>query len=626
MKKSLFFCLLLTGMFRLAFAQAPNQFNFQAVAKYANDNPITGSASVRFSILDGSASGAELYQELHNNVMATDKGVIALQVGGGQVQGLKPWLNINWSTGAKYLKVEIKPVGEPDFILMGPPQQLNSVPYALAAQVSLTDKDQQTLSLSGATLSISNGNSVTLPDKDQQTLTLNNNNLSISGGNAVALPTQWWAASGTGLYNLNTGNVGIKTNNPLAPLHIKSDGVGGVGGAQLLLEENNESDGARLQFKNGFPDQFWDIWGYSNPDESLARLNLYYQNGSLGKDVISLSGTGKVGIGTNDPLAKLDVRGDAGLLGLRAETMNSDAVVGISTGDQNWAGVAGHCYAPDGNALWGQNFTNGKGGLIGGKDFAGLFWGGAVRITGISPVASANFAYFTLGPLPPPFQAPVSEVYNGNTQYSLWADNAVRGLQFQAMSDRRIKDIVGVSDSRRDLATLLQIEITDYYFKDRITKGNMPQKKVIGQQVAVVFPQAVDSNTQEFIPDILQTSRADNGWIALAGHGLQAGDIVRLFFGQKQVGLKVTEATVSGFRVDTAPSGPVFVYGRQVRDFHVVDYEAISMLNVSATQELARQVASLQQENDALRQQFLDLESRLTALNAQLNPSSSLNK
>ncbi len=53
--------------------------------------------------------------------------------------------------------------------------------------VTIVDNDQQTLSLSGQSLSISNGNSVTLPDKDEQTLTLNGNTLSISSGNSVTL-------------------------------------------------------------------------------------------------------------------------------------------------------------------------------------------------------------------------------------------------------------------------------------------------------------------------------------------------------------------------------------------------------------------------------------------------------
>ena len=37
----------------------------------------------------------------------------------------------------------------------------------------------------------------------------------------------------------------------------------------------------------------------------------------------------------------------------------------------------------------------------------------------------------------------------------------------------------------------------------------------------------------------------------------------------------------------------IFVYGQEVKGFHTVDYEAISMLNVSATQQLAK-------ENEAL--------------------------
>ena len=45
----------------------------------------------------------------------------------------------------------------------------------------------------------------------------------------------------------------------------------------------------------------------------------------------------------------------------------------------------------------------------------------------------------------------------------------------------------------------------------------------------------------------------------------------------------------------SAPTSPrmaimVFVYGREVKDFRNVDYEAIAMLNVSATQELNRRL------------------------------------
>ncbi|MEM6343214.1 MAG: hypothetical protein AAF927_05020 [Bacteroidota bacterium] len=44
-------------------------------------------------------------------------------------------------------------------------------------------------------------------------------------------------------------------------------------------------------------------------------------------------------------------------------------------------------------------------------------------------------------------------------------------------------------------------------------------------------------------------------------------------------------------------------------DFHTVDYEALSMLNVSPTQEQQRRIEKLEQENAALKAQVEQLKS-----------------
>ena len=57
-----------------------------------------------------------------------------------------------------------------------------------------------------------------------------------------------------------------------------------------------------------------------------------------------------------------------------------------------------------------------------------------------------------------------------------------------------------------------------------------------------------------------------------------------------------------------------------MKDFHTVDYEAIAMLNVSATQELAKKVNQLEKENQALKAQIQridQLESLLKTLQTQ---------
>jgi ribosome-binding protein aMBF1 (putative translation factor) len=54
------------------------------------------------------------------------------------------------------------------------------------------------------------------------------------------------------------------------------------------------------------------------------------------------------------------------------------------------------------------------------------------------------------------------------------------------------------------------------------------------------------------------------------------------------------------------------VYGREVDDLRSVDYDAIAMLNVSATQELAKKL----EEKDAV---ISALEARLSALEKRMS-------
>ena len=53
----------------------------------------------------------------------------------------------------------------------------------------------------------------------------------------------------------------------------------------------------------------------------------------------------------------------------------------------------------------------------------------------------------------------------------------------------------------------------------------------------------------------------------------------------------------------------LFVYGAEVNDFRTVDYEAISMLNVSATQQLSKQLKDAQERLKQLETENSKLKS-----------------
>ena len=64
----------------------------------------------------------------------------------------------------------------------------------------------------------------------------------------------------------------------------------------------------------------------------------------------------------------------------------------------------------------------------------------------------------------------------------------------------------------------------------------------------------------------------------------------------------------------TKRNGKVLVYGKEVNDFHIVDYEAIAMLNVSATQELIKRIQELELVNSILSSSQKLLEKRINQL------------
>ena len=205
----------------------------------------------------------------------------------------------------------------------------------------------------------------------------------------------------------------------------------------------------------------------------------------------------------------------------------------------------------------------------------------------------------------------------GASQYSIWASGNIAATQFHAYSDARIKKVMGVSNSTDDLHTLEKIEITNYKMADSLQLGNKPIKKVIAQQVEKVYPQAVANNLSEVIPNIYKVSQIKNGWIDLVAD-VKVTDQVKLLFDGSEKLVTVTEVSSKGFKVNTDTEGVVFVYGKEVHDFRAVDYEALSMLNISATQELLKRIKALEADKTNLSAKVQALEENQASINARL--------
>ncbi|SMD05148.1 hypothetical protein, partial [Pedobacter africanus] len=120
----------------LVFAQQLPQINYQGVARKADGSPIMEqSIALRLTIRDGGAAGASVYSETRQRT--TNKfGLFNVVIGStGALSQSGNMATVNWSTGNKFLQVEIDPAGGGSFIDMGT-SQLQSVPYAIYASTA----------------------------------------------------------------------------------------------------------------------------------------------------------------------------------------------------------------------------------------------------------------------------------------------------------------------------------------------------------------------------------------------------------------------------------------------------------------------------------------------------------
>jgi hypothetical protein len=201
-------------------AQAPKGINYQGVARDNEGKPIVSkNISVRISILKNAVNGETEYAETHKP-QTNQFGLFSLIIGQGTA-GTGSFAFVSWAVGNKWLQIEIDPEGGSSFQLAGS-QQLMSVPYAfyseysgnganltagqgiaiqdgvisntgdndnnstneLITSASLTADKKLRITDAGGTKEVDLN---TIANTDNQSLSLTGSTLTISGGNTVDL-------------------------------------------------------------------------------------------------------------------------------------------------------------------------------------------------------------------------------------------------------------------------------------------------------------------------------------------------------------------------------------------------------------------------------------------------------
>jgi len=237
-------------------AQAPALIPYQAVARDAAGQALNNATiNARFTIHDGAATGAAVWQEIQT-VTTSALGLFTVQLGSSV-----PLTVVNWANGNKFMQVEID-LGQ-GFVNMGT-QQLLSVPYALfssnAQNAEHSGNGYSHVSVTGDTLYFQNGEFVIIP------------------GISAANETDGGTTTGTTFHTCGAPNV----HNPDLTYGSMTDQQGNVyktiviGTQEWMAENLNTSiyrngDAIPTNLDNGtWQNTTSGAWAYYNNDVSYA--------------------------------------------------------------------------------------------------------------------------------------------------------------------------------------------------------------------------------------------------------------------------------------------------------------------------------------------------------------------
>ena len=197
-------------------------------------------------------------------------------------------------------------------------------------------------------------------------------------------------------------------------------------------------------------------------------------------------------------------------------------------------------------------------------------------------------------------------------QYGVYCQYNVLALGFVSFSDERVKNNITDIDNKNALDIIRKIKPKKYNYKD-IGKCNKPKFGFIAQEVKSVLDYST-SLTKDFIPDINELAEV------LDSNTIKLNTKTTIDF---EVNKRIRFILLDGAYLDTNINGildintftveenilqeQIFVYGREVDDFHVLDTDVIFTVATSALQQVDKE---LQNEKVLIQQ----LENKIITL------------
>ncbi|MCR9252161.1 MAG: hypothetical protein NXI20_17170 [bacterium] len=287
------------------FCQSPEKMSYQAVIRDSDNNLISNqSVGMRISIIQGSLDGNEVYTETQVPI-SNSNGLISIEIGDGNVE-FGQFGGIDWGNGPYYVKTEIDPTGNTNYSITST-NQLLSVPYALYAKSSGSSywaKNELGINYLSDHVGIGTSNPFYKLDINDSISTgnrtfLNVENKDISSTSSAALEVKAGSLENYTVLRMHGDNYAYSWWGKHGQLKTTGDGL-------IIEATKSDKSGGDIVFVNG------STGGNSN----IKTINM------------KIDGDGNIGVGTDTPLEKLQIKsGDIYL-----EDVNSGVILKSENG------------------------------------------------------------------------------------------------------------------------------------------------------------------------------------------------------------------------------------------------------------------------------------------------------